>query len=82
MQTLPSIHGHEVIRIIHEAPRPLRPQELTRLVQERFGPDARFHTCAASGLSLQQLLEFLMARGKVVQRDGGLATDMSRVCDD
>ncbi len=76
-----SIHGHEVLRLIAAARPPLTRDDLRRQVAERFGSDARFHTCSGENLTLDELLEFLHHRGKVVEQGGFLRTDIGLMCD-
>ncbi len=75
-----SIHGHEVLHLIHSASAPLTRLALESEIFRRFGPDPRFHTCSLSGLTLDELLEFLTSHGKVVERDGRLSIDLSQIC--
>lgn len=76
-----SIHGHEIIHLIHEAAVPFTRESLSTEVRRRFGAGARFHTCSAGGMTLDQLLQFLIQRNKVVLREGRLQTVMENVCD-
>ena len=76
-----TIHGHEIMRLIHGADRPMTRADLEREVAARFGPEARFHTCAREHMTLAELLEFLQHRGKVVEVDGYLRTDIGMMCD-
>ena len=81
--TTSSIHGHQVIHLIHDhasTAQPLTRQTLTEEVARRFGADARFHTCSAHGMTLDQLLHFLVVRQKVVERDGRLIVNIGEVC--
>lgn len=77
-----SIHGHDVLHMIHNAPQALTREALKAEVAARFGPDARFHTCSAGGFTLDELLTFLLARKKIVERDGRLSVLMENVCAD
>lgn len=75
-----SIHGHEVMELIAGAGRPLARGEILQAVAERFGADARFHTCSAEGMTAEELLGFLSGRGKLVGDDGGLSLDTGAIC--
>jgi probable metal-binding protein len=77
-----TVHGHEVIHLIHDASPRLTREALHAAVSQRFGPDARFHTCSAGGMSLDQLLHFLIVRGKVVEADGLFQAVIENVCED
>jgi probable metal-binding protein len=75
-----SVHGHDVIHLIRDAAEPFTRQTLAAEIDRRYGADARFHTCSAGGMTLDQLLAFLIARGKVIETAGQLRPDMSKVC--
>ena len=76
-----NIHGHEIMRLIDQSDTPMSRDLLAREVAKRFGTNAKFHTCAAEEMSLWQLIEFLSGRGKVVETDGFLRTDIGLMCD-
>jgi len=76
-----SIHGHDVIEMIQSAGRPFTRTELVAAIGERFGSEARFHTCSAEDMAAGELVEFLMAKGKFfIAEDEGLTIDPSKVC--
>jgi probable metal-binding protein len=81
MNTTENIHGHEVLRLVHNAPKALTRAELESEITRRFGAEARFCTCSAADMTRDELLGFLLAKGKIVERHGRLATDPSRICD-
>lgn len=53
---------------------------LREAIHERFGEAARFYTCSAQDMTADQLIDFLAARGKFVERDNGFTTDPDRMC--
>jgi probable metal-binding protein len=75
-----SIHGHEVMEMILAANPPLSRGQLEQVVKDRFGDAPRFHTCSAHNMTLDELLEFLHVRGKVVEAKGVLGTSRSQIC--
>jgi probable metal-binding protein len=75
-----TIHGHEVIHLIHNSSPALTRAGLGEEIQARFGPETRFHTCSAGGMTLDQLLQFLMSRGKIVEQDGRLHAVADKLC--
>jgi len=75
-----SIHGHEVMEMILAAEAPLTRDELEETVRMRFGEAARFHTCSATNMTLDELLKFLDGRGKVLEVDGALETSRGQIC--
>lgn len=76
-----SIHGHEVMRLMAAAPTGIPRDQLERAIAERFGPEARFHTCSASNLTAGDLIRFLEGRGKFSPTtDGALSVDPRKIC--
>lgn len=75
-----SVHGHDVLDMLSAANPPLTVAAFEAEATRRWGAEARFHTCSVGGMKLPELLSFLLARGKVVERDGRLITDPSKVC--
>ena len=75
-----SIHGHEVLNMMIDSGRQWTSDTLIAEIEQRFGPDARFHTCSADGMSAAQLVEFLRQRGKFIDSADGFATDPSKIC--
>jgi len=47
----------------------------------RFGAQSRFHTCSAEGMTPDELLDFLGARGKFIEDGEGIRTERSRICE-
>lgn len=76
-----SIHGHEVMNFMLEQSGGFSRQSLLLTVEERFGVEARFHTCSAKDLTAAQLIDLLEAKGKFVATEGGLfTTQADRIC--
>ncbi|RME68485.1 MAG: DUF2492 family protein [Verrucomicrobia bacterium] len=81
MQT--SIHGHEVIEMMVASGRVWTVDTLLAAIRERFGPDARFHTCSAENLTAEQLIAFLQERGKFMpagEGEDGFVFNTGRAC--
>jgi probable metal-binding protein len=74
------IHGHDVIDMMLQSGRDFTAESLTAAINERFGAEARFFTCSASGMTATELLAFLEARGKFVRTATGFTADPARVC--
>jgi len=53
---------------------------LGQVVSERYGDNPRFHTCSAQDMTLDELLTFLISRGKVAEIDGYLQTAREQIC--
>lgn len=78
--TIENVHGHEVLRLVHEAATPPTRAELATELTRRYGPEARFRTCSAADMTSEEILSFLLTRGKLVEHQGRLATDPARIC--
>jgi probable metal-binding protein len=77
---LTQVHGHEVIAMMTASSQPYTRESLTAAILERFGPDARFHTCSAEGMTGPELITLLEAKGKFMPAPGGFAINPERVC--
>ena len=75
-----SIHGHDVIDMIQTAGHPFSRAGLVTAIAEKFGADARFHTCSAEGMTADSLVDFLIAKGKFFAGSDSLSIDPSKVC--
>lgn len=76
-----SIHGHEILDLIRTTTPAPTAGEVADIVEARYGPEARFHTCSAQEMTLKELLQFLFARTKIVLRDDGrLHVQIENVC--
>ena len=75
-----NIHGHAILHLVHESTQPFTRDALRAEVLRRYGRDARFCTCSASAMSFDELLVFLLLRGKLVERGGLIAADISQMC--
>ncbi len=76
-----SVHGHEVMRMIAAAPEPYSRKQLSDAVETQFGQHARFHTCSAQGMTLDELLQFLSERAKLTEVNGLLNVPRESICD-
>ena len=75
-----SIHGHEVLNMMIESGEQFSTESLVATIEQRFGADARFHTCSQQDLTAAQLVEFLASRGKFIPSDSGFNTHSSKIC--
>ena len=74
------VHGHEVMEMMVESGTVYTRESLRAAIVERFGPDTRFYTCSADGMTPDDLITFLEARGKFVPAPDGFTTDESKLC--
>ena len=74
------IHGHEVLKMMLASGKTYSKAGLVAEIIQRFGADARFHTCSAEDMTAEQLVAFLDAKGKLVSQAGGIQTSASLMC--
>ena len=75
-----SIHGHEVMEMMLEEGGHFTRASLKEAIEARFGADARFHTCSASGMDVEALIDFLAKRGKFIESEQGFQTRADKIC--
>lgn len=75
-----TIHAHEVMRMMLEMDAAFSRESLAKAIVERFGADARFHSCSQSGMGVSAVIDFLESRGKFVARSDGFNTAQDRIC--
>ncbi|MFI3322963.1 MAG: YecH family metal-binding protein [Rikenellaceae bacterium] len=72
------IHAHEVLRMMEGNSYSVK--SLEGAIIDKFGEDARFHTCSAENLNAAQIIEFLTAKGKFKPTEDGFTMDITKVC--
>jgi len=74
------IHAHEVMHMMLEQDEGYSRESLARSISDRFGADAKFHSCSAAGMDIQTVIDFLESRGKFVARSDGFNTAADKIC--
>ena len=74
------IHAHEIMHMMLESDGGFSRESLSLASIERFGVDARFHSCSRDGMDVNAVIEFLEIRGKFVARADGFNTLPDRIC--
>lgn len=77
---LMEIHAHEVMRLMLELDTDFSRESLGRSIIERFGKDAKFHSCSQAGMGVNEVIDFLESRGKFVARADGFNTARDKIC--
>ena len=72
------IHGHEVLQMMEG--KSFSRQSLLEAITSRWGKDQLFMTCSAEGMTAEQLIDFLEAKGKFMPTDQGFTVDISKRC--
>ena len=75
-----SFHGHDILNLIARRPAPWPLDEFRAAVSAAFGDAPSFHTCSAQGMALDELLVFLLQRGKIALSDDGIALGAVPAC--
>ncbi|KFA59629.1 metal-binding protein [Gilliamella sp. Choc4-2] len=57
-----SIHGHEVLNMM--IGNSYTESSLLESIAQKFGNDAKFHTCSQVDMDAKQLIAFLKSKGK------------------
>lgn len=75
-----SIHGHSVLNMMLDSDVGYSEKSLEQAIIEKFGEQARFHTCSAEGMTARELVIFLARRGKFIPQEDGFTTHESKIC--
>lgn len=74
------IHAHDVMHMMLESDEAFSRESLARAIAERFGANATFCSCSASGMDVQAVIDFLESRGKFVPMESGFSTAPDKIC--
>lgn len=74
------IHAHEVMHMMLEQGGVFSRESLAKAITERFGVDAKFHSCSADGMDVNAVIDFLESRGKFVASKDGFNTAQDKIC--
>lgn len=75
-----SIHGHDVLQMMIDSQQPYTKLSLVEAINEKFGADARFHTCSAENMTAAELVDFLENKRKFIPADTGFTTNENKIC--
>ena len=75
-----TIHGHEVMAMMTKSGKVYTRAELNTEVDMTFGENSRFHTCHDSCLTTDELINFLVSKGKCIETDQGVRMSGSNPC--
>ena len=74
------IHAHDVLDMVAASNSGIILEELRSTLNAQFGPDVRFTNCADARFTVDELLLFLEARGKISVNDGVARVNAHNVC--
>ncbi|MCF7809042.1 MAG: YecH family protein [Candidatus Marinimicrobia bacterium] len=80
MPSLNRIHGHAVMEMMVASDKDYTHDTLKEDILTRFGPDTRFFTCSAEGMTADELITFLEQKGKFVNQGAGFSTLKEKIC--
>lgn len=74
------VHGHEVLHMM-EGNNYSTKEGLVQAIISKFGPDERFYTCSAEGMTAEELVDFLEVRGKFMPFGSeDFTVDTTKIC--
>lgn len=72
-------HGHEVLHMMEG--NSYTRESLIEAIITKFGTEERFYTCSADNMTAEELVGFLMERGKFMPSDkSGFTVDVTKIC--
>ena len=74
------IHGHDVLDFMIASGATYTRVTLAGAIVAKFGADTRYHTCSAAGMTAEQLIDFLSAKGKFLESETGFTVATERIC--
>lgn len=73
------LHAHEVLHMMEG--NSYSEASLKEAIVSKFGKEQLFYTCSADNMNVDELIEFLKAKGKFMPADeNGFTVDKSKVC--
>ena len=73
-------HVHEILEMLAFANQDFSRNDLEVEIASVFGQDATFLNCADKNFNIGQVVDFMLEKGKIVEKDGALRL-MSLPCD-
>lgn len=76
-----SVHGHDVMALMVAQGAAIIKPELISMMEQKFGSAARYHTCSATDLSAEALIQLLIGKGKFYETSQGIQLVVGRKCE-
>ncbi len=73
-------HAHDILNLLIESQQSYTIETLKKEIANSYGADATFYTCKLKDLTIEQLLEFFVAKNKVTIADGIVKTNIANMC--
>ena len=74
------IHGHEVKQMVMESGNTYTRDSLISAINDKFGEETRFFSCAADNMTADELLSFFENNGKLNPADYTFFTGPGHAC--
>ena len=68
-----STHGRNVLEIVREAEQAMSREMLLQSMHTQFGEKAVFHTCSASDMTGEELVDMFLGKGRLLLNEGALS---------
>jgi len=75
-----TVHGHEVMQMMVNSGESYTRDSLRTAIHDQFGEEARFFTCSDQGMTADELIQFLEAKGKFQPVGEGFTTVPEAIC--
>ncbi len=75
-----NVHGLEVLHFMLAHEQGFSMESLKQAIAAQFGPDTRFDTCKAEGLTAEQLIAFLAENNLFVETGSGFNVQAEMLC--
>jgi|TARA_Y100000310_G_C20685461_1_gene818681 probable metal-binding protein len=74
------VHAHELLNLIMGAKNPYTVEELKKIANEKFNKDVKFTNCSGNLYSLNEVLEFFVAKEKIIIKDNMISVNKEKIC--
>lgn len=74
------VHGHEVRKMVIESGKNYTREALISAINETFGEDAEFFSCAADNMTADELISFFEKNGKISAPNYNFAESAGHSC--
>jgi probable metal-binding protein len=75
-----SVHGHQVMQMMLTHGSALTKHDLKTMMHNEFGAETLYHTCSATEMDAEMLIEFLEDKGKFIPSNDGITTTADKIC--
>ena len=73
-------HALDILILLIKSQQPFTIETLKEAIAKNYGAGATFYTCKLKDLTIEQLLEFFVAKNKVTITDGIVKANIANMC--